>query len=163
MTACVRIDVVGTQAGGTLTIGGEVMHRTAFAVTQVAPLWPRKELRGADLLIPGAAGVLSLPRRVTARKVTLPMVMDGRFLPDGTDAPSELGGIKATLAWLDANIVAPSTGNSTRVAILTDLDGGDPYVGPITVEGIEPGDKVRGLWRAVIDITIPAGNLVPTP
>lgn len=157
---CARIDVVATQAGGTLTIGGHAMHRAAFAVTSVSDLWGPDQLRGGDLLIPGRPGVLALPRRRTVRKVALPMVLDGRFQVDGSPSgANELVGLKGIITWLNDNLIAPAVGDGTRALTLTDPAAGDDLTGRVTVEGIEVGNKVRGLWLAVLDITLPDGRL----
>lgn len=157
---CPRINVPGTQAGGTLYLDEEVMHRTAFAVAQVSALFAPAPRRGADLLIPGRPGLLSLPRLSDARRVGLPMVIDGQFLPDGTESGHDLSGLKFTLAWLDEHVIAPEGGSSTRLLRLTDPGGLPDQTATVTVEGVTLGQRNRGLWFAVLDLTLPTGRLL---
>lgn len=158
MTACPRIDVARTQAAGSVAIAGETMHRVAFAIASVAPLWAPAPRRGGNLVVPGRAGTLALPRHVTEAKVALPMVIDGRFLPDDSPAPDDLAGLAVTLRWLDDNIV----GTTPRTLTLTPAAGPD-LTATVNVEGVTLGDRNRGLWFAVLDLTIPAGRLNVAP
>lgn len=162
MACTSRIDLARARVAGELSIDGEAMQRAAFAVTNVTDLWLGAPQRGSDLTIPGRPGVLSMPRRATTRSVTLPMTLDGRFDVDGdpTYDGNELEGMRVLLAWLTANVTGPTyLTDGTRAATLTVPGGPITGSGPVTVEGIEVGQKVRGLWAAVLDLTIPAGAL----
>lgn len=142
------------------------MHRPAFAVIDVTLLWTGPPQRGADLVIPGRAGVLSMPRRAQARQVSLPMVIDARFAVDDDpidepgDGDAELANRHALLDWLGLNVSDPTyTGDGTRTATLTGTGTNLDRAGPVTVEGITPGRTMRGLMVATLDLTLPAGVL----
>jgi hypothetical protein len=117
------------------------------------------DVRGADRLIPGAAGVRPYPRRATVTKRVLELSVWGDADHDG--APHEDGpemGLEANLAFLRLNVADPTNvGDGTRTATLL-LPSGDERSGPVHIEGFEfaiDGDYAR----AALTLSIPGGVL----
>jgi hypothetical protein len=158
------IDVACTREAGSLSIDGQLLHRPAFAVLDASELWGPPKLRGSDLLIPGRAGLLPLTRRVTATDRVLRMAIDGRYKVDGTASSSDLQGVADIIDWLTTNLVLPpGTAAGTRLATYTSPDGLSSKVAPVHVLAVTPGTKVGPLWRATLDLSIPAGVFALAP
>jgi hypothetical protein len=153
------MDYLPSTWDGTLTIASVSMHTPAWSVFDVATLWAGPEARGEDLLIPGRAGRVAMPRRADATTRSLPMLIDGSVDRTGTPWVSYRDGFRRNLLYLRQNVTDPSAG--TRTVTLTTPAGVAP--GP-TLTGaahvsLEVGEPVQGLWRAVLTLTFPAGGL----
>ncbi len=144
MTCTGRINVAATQIFGSLTIGGMLMHRLAFAVTDVTDLWLGPDVRGEDLMIPGRPGRIAFPRRADVTERQLPMVIDGRFDVSGNEfAGNEFEGLLQNIEYLRANVVDPTgVGDGTRAISLTRPGGGSPGVACRRCP--RPGNRVAG-------------------
>lgn len=144
---------------GTLTIDGVSLHRPAFVVVDLTPLWLDGDQRGDDVLLPGAVGVIAEPRRVTVTKRTLPLLIDGEWMPDGTAAPDPWIGFQASIDYLRANLTEPTgVGDGTRTATLT-MPNGDVRTGPVHVGPLGLGKFLDGRGRASLDLSLPQGML----
>lgn len=161
MVSCAaRINVDATEVYGTLTIGGVLMHRKAWAIIDVTPLWLPADQVGEDLFIPGKVdGRIALPRFKEVTERQLPLVIDGRFGPGGSENANELKGLKDNIAYLRANVVSPVGGNGTRVFSLTPPGGGTPDVGYAHVTHLEVGGKLGAMATAVFTVSFPGGEM----
>lgn len=156
------IDVAATQESGTLMIDGVLMHRLAFAVLDPTVLWEPPKQRGADLLIPGEPGKQPLPRMLDSMDKSLRMAIDGRWDPFDAAVTNSQQGLLVNVLWLRAHVTdPPGTTDGTRHATLTSPDGSVTYGADVIVGGITVGSKDGPLWRATLDLTIPAGTLTP--
>lgn len=155
------IDLEVAKADGILTIDNVAMQCPAWAVLNVNLLWGPADQRGEDLLIPGRPGRLPNPRRIDATKVQLRMVIDGRV--DRTGAPwpqGEREGLRRNLLFLRTNVTDPTNvGDGTRTARLATPDRALTLTGAVTVENLRLGDRVGPLWKALLELSIPAGVL----
>jgi len=155
-----RINWSDSMVAGSLTIDGVLLHRPAFAVLDVRPLWTGPTVRGADLEIPGWPGVVSMPRRATARSVSLPMLIEGRVDPAGNPYDNPLEGLLLNIEWLRTYVTGPTyLTDGTRYAVLSIPGGGGTREGYVTVEGLEVGGGPVGMGFAVLDLTLPNGTL----
>lgn len=161
MTCTGRINVAATQIFGSLTIGGVLMHRLAFAVTDVTDLWLGPDVRGEDLMIPGRPGRIAFPRRADVTERQLPMVIDGRFDVSGNEfAGNEFEGLLQNIEYLRANVVDPTgVGDGTRAISLTRPGGGSPLTGTAHILNLENGGKKGSLWAAMLTLSFPDGSL----
>lgn len=115
---------------GTLTIGG-VSMANAFGAWGVVGdengrggllhLWAGFSVRGEDRLLPSATGVIAYPRRMTATRHDLNLLIvgdvDGQTGATATDAVETLAD---NIEYLRANVIAPVASSSgTRAATLT--------------------------------------------
>lgn len=161
MVSCAaRIDVAKTQVYGSLTIGGVLMHRKAWAIIDVTPLWLPADQVGEDLFIPGKTdGRIALPRFKEVTERELPMVIDGRFSPTDTENANELKGLKDNIAYLNTYVVSPTGGDGTRLFSLTPPGGGTPDTGYAHVTHLEPGGKLGAMMTAVLTVSFPGGEM----
>lgn len=161
MTCTGRINVAATQIFGSLTIGGVLMHRLAFAVTDVTDLWLGPDVRGEDLMIPGRPGRIAFPRRADVTEREVPMVIDGRFDVSGAEfAGNEFEGLLQNIEYLRANVVDPTgVGDGTRAISLTRPGGGSPLTGTAHILNLENGGKKGSLWAAMLTLSFPDGSL----
>lgn len=111
-----------------LTINGIALAGPAWDVPLLMPLWMEDEIRGDNLVLPGAAGRRSFPRRIDEMTHTLNLWVNGYANQAGTPytaAQAVSGfGLVTNLNFLRANVFDPvSTGRGVQVATLT-MPGG---------------------------------------
>lgn len=154
------IDVECTRESGTLYIDEIDMHRQAFCVMDVTPLWWGAEQRGSDIQIPTMSGVLPMPRRRAVTVRSVPMIIDGGWTINDTRQSNYSQGMFDTIRWIDANITAPATSDDgTRLIYLTTPDGENAYWAYGHVK-LLTGARTARYVRAVLEISIPYGQLV---
>lgn len=154
---------------GTLTIGGILMNRAAFAIIGddvgeggLLQLWAETEVRGSDRLIPAAAGVIPYQRRLKDKLFDLRLLVCGDVTQAGVANADFKAGLVTNLAYIYTNVVAPTgTGDGTRAATLT-FSGVTSRTANIHVLGMR---KVRynlaadsAIWEGLLSISIPAGR-----
>lgn len=154
---------------GTLTIGGILMNRSAWAIIGddtgrggLLPLWVDVEQRGEDRLLPGAAGVIPYRRRVTVTTHDLRLIVTGDVDLNGTATSNSKTGLITNLNYLYANVVAPTGAtDGTRAATLT-FSGITSRTANIHVLRLEPEryNYVDGsaVFEGTLQISIPAGR-----
>lgn len=101
-----------------LEIDGIPLSTPAWYTTNMDDIWASAEVRGDDLVIPGAAGVRPYPRRPTVTKAAVELAVVGDTAPDGTPQ-DQRAGLAANCAALRA--LAETTGiavDGTRPAVL---------------------------------------------
>ncbi len=151
--ACIEVD-------GILTISSVALHTPGWAVLDVTPLWNPADQRGQDLLIPGLSGVYPLRRRVTVSERSLRMIISGYHDKDGNAYSDPRLGLFENINYLNTNVVQPIGGNGLRTAVLTAPAGDAAYMtGSVHVLGLEIGDQVAGVAKAVLRVSIPSGRL----
>lgn len=160
-----------STADGELILNGVTMHCPAWDIVPVdspgvRALWVPLGRRGTDVLIPGAPGVLSQPRRLTASLFTFNMVITGACDRLGAAFTNEKIGLETNIGYLDEHVTSPfvsgGADDGTIPARLV-MPSGAVREGPVTIEDFTPGAGTRGVWAATLTLTVPAGKLVPTP
>lgn len=156
------IDLAAATRDGVLTIDGVLMQRLAWAVLDVTPLWLGPDQRGADLEIPGRPGALANPRRAAATSVTLRMVIDGHYDPNGLWQPDPRQQLRLNVKYLREQVSDPTyIGDGRRTLVLVTADGAT-LTGDVHVGRLQLGDQVQGLARAALPISITDGALTET-
>lgn len=155
-----RIDVEVTKEAGVLTIDGLLMHRPAFAVVDVTPLWEGPEQRGDDLTIPGRPGALANPRRADKSKRQLRMLIDGRYDVAGTEVGDPIANLYVVRTYLRTHVSDPTNlGDGTRALVLTVPSG--PTLHGSAHLSITFGSQAGPVMRALLEVSLPDGALVP--
>lgn len=162
--------LVNFSREGTLTIGGILMNRAAFAIVGdergkggLVPLWADFDVRGQDRLVPSASGVVPYPRRLTVTRHDLRLLIAGDVDQAGTPVADAIAGLEANLEYVRTNVVAPvvsSTG--TRSATLT-MPSGATRTANIHVLRLQTESYLlsdcEALHVGTLQISIPAGRL----
>ena len=142
--------------------GGATLNSPAWSVIDWDPLLGRV-VRGQDLLIPNADGVVARDRYIDRLEVSLPMVFDGNVQNNGVPytAPTTVAeGLEMNRQSFISVAVNLPASPGTRVLDLTLADGdvvsaafhciGFEFVKPPGWDGI-----ARAVWR----ISVPSGRL----
>lgn len=130
----------------------------AWCVTNMIALYGGPGVRGSNRVIPGAAGVLALPRRATETQVSLELVVSGSHDLNGVAYGDPCMGVRLNLRYLVVNLVSPGTA-ATRAAVLHLPDGVSTLGAQVQVLGpLQPARAVANHARATIDLLIPAGS-----
>lgn len=115
-----------------------------------------EEHRGADLLVPGTAGVVANPRRLTVVRHILQLVIDGHYNSDGDLQADAHAQARTNIAEIKAGTAPVSTGDGTRLVTWTrpsDAVTASCHVGPLRM-----GERVSdSVLRATLDVSVPAG------
>lgn len=124
-------------------------------------LWSDADQRGDDVPIPHADGMQAQRRYITKTEVPLELAIFGDFDWEGNRYSDYRVGLRANCRHLKQNVTRPTgTGNGTRPAILHE-PGMVQSIGPVHVGPLKlGGDLGASATRAVIRISIPAGELV---
>ncbi len=149
---------------GALTLNGVSMHTAAWDTGNVWVLWTPLGRRGTDVMLPGAPGVLPMPRRLTATTVTLELVIGAAVDHLGAPYDSDAEALEGNVDYLRANVTDPFPPGSdpdtgTITAQLT-MPSGAVRSGQVTVEDLVLGDFTRQGALATLDLTVPLGVLV---
>lgn len=100
-------------------------------------LWANFQTRGEDRLVPGAAGVIPYPRRLTVYQPHLNIAVCGDVDENGDPVADTAEGVEANLAYLMTNVFAqPSNTDGTRSAVLT-MPSGATRTADIHILGFE--------------------------
>lgn len=162
----------GYDCEGTLTINSVSLNTAWWAVIGEengdGGLWHLKfalEKRGADRLVPSAAGVIAHPRRVAPQRVDLRMLITGDVNTSGAATADSRTGLEANLSSLYTNVIAPpSLPTVTRAATLT-MFGGGTIGANVHVLGLQPRSFVAAvnnsaILEATLQLEIPGGRFV---
>lgn len=148
-----------------LEIDGVPLSTPAWETTDASDLWGSANVRGEDLIIPGAAGVRPYPRRPTVTPATVELAVVGDTAPDGTALAEPRAGLAANCALLEA-LVGPNgvDADGTRLAVLHYAAGGPATDrrGRVHVLRIRFARKGPNLATAQMELSMPAGALAPS-
>jgi hypothetical protein len=115
------------------------------------------EHRGADILLPGTAGVIANPRRLTVVKHILQLVFNGNYDSDGNLEADPHLQVRLNVAEVAAVAAPVSSGDGTRLVTWTRPEGAvsaDCHVGPLRI-----GERVSSsVLRATLDLSVPDGT-----
>lgn len=153
------IDWQSTMDDGVLYFGAQIMHRPAFAVTDVSDLWLPHNLRGENLLIPGVPGRRPMPKRADETQRSIPIVIDGRVHPvTGDPHTNDRYGLRYNVKYIENTCC--NFGDLVQMTLWLPgaLDATGASSTQVEVKGIQVGEKDDNLWAAVIDINIPGGT-----
>lgn len=142
------------------TLGGTSLLTAGWLVTNLDEVY-RRVHRGSDYLAPRLDGVVARARKIGRLDVSLRMVFSGWENPAGTvqNANPVSGLIVNRRAFVAAVVDLPGTDTETRELAITET-GQSAETADVHVEEFEWGAaQARGLARAVLRITIPAGLL----
>lgn len=157
MSCAAVLDLLeGFTCTGTLTIDSIPLSTKGWSTTNLVPLWGLGPVRGSNVTIPGYPGEIPQPKRLTAFDVTLQMVVSGCHDAAGALYEDPFVGLQANCAFLDSFVAAQPL--NTREAVLTMPDG-STRSGDVHVLRFQRGEPDGFLWRATLDISIPAGAL----
>lgn len=158
---------------GSLSIGGINMNRLAFAVIGdengeggLLKLWADFDVRGDDRILPSVAGVLAYPRRLTATRYDLRLLVVGDVDQTGTPTADSNIGLQNNIEYIRANVLVPVVSpTGTRAAVLTLPSGGTRTadihaLGVVTQSyGLAVVNGCSGsIWVGTLQISIPAGR-----
>ena len=141
-----------------LVIGGVPLSTPAWEHTNLYELYAGAEVRGENLVLPGAVGVRALRRRPTETNRTLELTIFGDRKWDDTAHADGVAGLFANIAHLQANVIDTlATADSTRAATIVGPDVN--LVASIQVLGFEIHESLAP-WcvSASMDITIIEGR-----
>jgi hypothetical protein len=151
--------IIGTEY---LVIDDVPLSTPAWVITDHAALWGAGDMRGEDIIIPGAAGVLPRQRRPTVTKVDLELWIVGHVDWNNVAQANERAGLARNVNHLMTNVAAqPGTPAGTRSAVLHMPPGSTPATlsGPVHVEQFRLAGRGPGAALAQLTLSIPAGAL----
>lgn len=143
----------------TLEIDGVSLNVLGFCLApDLTPLLAGSAQRGEDRLVPGSAGVIANPRRITVTVVNLELLIFGDNTEAGVAHPDARTGIYRNLKYLKDNVTDPTgTGDGTRTATLT-WQGEAPVTKPVHVLGsLDTADARTTMVRGVLRLSFPEG------
>lgn len=140
-------------------IDGVPLATAAWSTENLFILWQGPDTRGQDVIIPGAAGTRSKPRRAAVSPRTLFLNIYGDHDCAGTPQADGRIGLQKNLDFLRRLVTDPTgTGDGTRTATLHRPDG-TTVSGPVHVEDFQYDGNGPGAVRATLDLTLPLGAL----
>lgn len=145
-----------------LEIDGVPLSTPAWVVTDHAELWGTADVRGDDVLIPGAAGVLPFPRRPTVTQVDLELVVLGHVDWAGVKQWDVRYGLNRNVAHLRTNVASqPATADGTRSATLHLPAGASPatLTGSVHVLRLRFTGNGPDVAVGQLSLSIPGGML----
>lgn len=129
----------------------------AWEIPDLSALLDSPALRGADVLIPGVAGVVPNRRRTTVTVYTFPLDVVGDLDEDGTPSDDPNEGVNEHMAYLNANLGLAAGGDGTVPA---EFHRGDlpSWTADVHFLGFK-GSQKQGefLVRTTFDISVPSG------
>lgn len=143
-------------------IDGMPLSTPAWTTTQMDDLWGSPDVRGSDVLMPGAIGVRPHRRRPTVTPATIELAVVGDLAPDGTPYSSTRAGLAT-----NCDLLRHLTGSDgvaedgTRQATLH-LAPGSPVTtraGRVHVLRLRIARNGDNLAVAQLELSIPAGAL----
>lgn len=140
-----------------LVIGDVPLSTPAWEHTNLYDLYAGAEVRGDNLVMPGAVGVRALRRRPTETNRTIDLTIFGDKRWDDVDHPDGVAGLFANIAHLRANVVdSLATPDSSRVATIIGPDV--TLVASIQVLGFEITEQLAP-WcvNASMDVVVIEG------
>ncbi len=150
-------ELAASTCHGSLTIGSTSMNNKAWASLNNFVLWPSPDRRGENLLIPGASGRITLPKRIDETGVTLECVVIGDCTSAGVAHASRSAGLSTN--WMTiAGSLATVTDSTTTASLV--MPHGSTITGTVQVVKVEPGETgVEGVLTFTVDLILPQGRL----
>lgn len=151
---------------GVLSINAIPLAGPAWDIPLLMPLWMEFEVRGDNLVLPGAQGRRSFPRRLDEATHTLNLWVNGYANQAGTlytaDQANSGYGLAANLAYLWTNVFAPVVvGDGVLPATLTMPTGATTRVADVQVTPLRMvGNADTREQLFTFTLTIPAGRFV---
>lgn len=139
------------------------MPNAPWYATDLSPLWDGPDIRGGDLLLPGASGQRPRPRRPDLTKRNLPLVIVGDHDIDGNAYTSQADvreQLWENVSYLRGHVVDPlTTGDGTRYLTLF-LPNGDMAGGRVTVYSpLNLTARGPAALDAILSVSLPDGAL----
>ena len=164
LSSCVVGDLEIATGDGTDVEAGAIslVNDPLWMVSNLGMLWVRGEVRGSDVLMPGADGVRPFRRRPTVTAYSLPFVISGDVDYETGEACSSDDdrwvAFERNLAYIDDNLVAPpGTREGTREARMTMPSGAERWADLHVLR--LTGRVEDATFVGVMNISIPAGRL----
>lgn len=120
-------------------------------------------LKGADIDVPHAHGVLANPRRRAATVKQFEMKISSVFKWDGTTHPDPVTGIRLNVKELTANIGLASVSGDGTVPFEWHYGDGSSEGADVTVVRFEVSDLLKRHAQAVLEISVPTGTFAALP
>lgn len=145
-----------------LEVAGVPLSTPAWETTDASELWSSPEVRGADLLLPGAVGVRPYPRRATVTPVTVELAVVGDTDWEGNPYAEVRAGLATNCRHLqslaDRSAAAP---DGTVTATLHYAPGAPvaSIAGPVHVLRLRFARQGPNLATGQLELSIPAGAL----
>lgn len=143
---------------GSLTYGGIDLSTPAWTVTNLIVLWQPSDRRGENLMIPGLAGRIVLPKRRDETAETLEMVVTGTVNRLGVPYADPYEGLEANLDYLCDNVFDTAAATSGATASLT-MPSGATRTGPMQVVDASFNTEVGIAALVTVDVILPYGKL----
>lgn len=155
-SVCISDDV------GTLVVGGTSLNTPAWGILDLSDLWAiLPPLKGNNVPLPESPGQRAYPRRFNQQVVSLPMDVSGICDQTGALYGNDEIGLETNLAYLFANVFDPPTPpTATRAGVLTMPSGASRTANVQVTDFHRREIKTRGLYRALVEFTIPRGRFV---
>lgn len=144
-----------------LTISGISLATPGWNCGDLSPLVDGPDLRGEDVLLPGVAGVIALPRRITVSKRSIEMIIFGAFDRFGTPQSNRRVGLQNNTQYLIDNLLLPPGGDGTRPAVLTMADASTRSAYVHVISPLQLSASGQDTRRAVLTLSIPGGYFTP--
>lgn len=152
------IDAALWACEGKLTLNSKLLWTPAFVCTDLSSLNDDADMRGASVVIPGANGVLSKPRRRTATRKDIPMIFVGGVNRLGVVYANPAQGLIDNFVYVRSNIGIGSQTSDGTVTLSWTQPGGAVLTEPVTVLGLRRGPMQAGYWcRATLSIEVGQG------
>lgn len=143
---------------GSWSIGSQSMCGYAWQPLNLEDLWLPAPNRFSNRVVPGVAGSTGYRPRKAERTVPVQLIISGDANQAGTPNGDAVDGFVDNVDTLTTNVIDPPTApNTTRTSTLTMPDASTRTAG-IQVVGFEISRVGTALARAVLTITIPAGE-----
>lgn len=154
-------DLVAAMGDGSDPIGDglSLIQPPAWVIGNLGPLWVPGNVRGSDVLMPGAVGVRPFRRRQTVTTHSLPIAVSGDYdYLEQDDCPDDRWvALEHNLEYLAENLIAsPGTRAGTRDSILT-MPSGAERTASIHYLRITPATIQQAVLVGTLDISIPEG------
>lgn len=131
----------------------------AWWLLDMSPMWGFPDLRGQDLIVPGAIGRRPNVRRIDETTYVMPFRIVGEITASGsaTATPANpLQGLRANLDYLFENVHTPPSSGTTRTAKLL-LPSAMPLEDEIHI-AISLGAQTIADIKALVSVTVPGGR-----
>lgn len=143
---------------GQLKINSQNLFTPATKIMSLQAMWTRA-IRGADVVLPAAAGQKSRRRRFDALVIPLEMLVTGRGTLSGAAADANpYKQLDLTMAALDTGVVAPPSSQTGHAIKWTARDGTEyDSTGFVTAWIVTPHPNNAPMNTVQFDLTIPSG------
>jgi hypothetical protein len=144
-----------------LELNGVPLSTPGWEMTEASDLWSGADVRGSDLLMPGAAGVRPYPRRPTVTGAVIEVYVFGDTAWDGTPYASLRAGLATNVMHLAALATPPGSGDGTVAAVLHYAPGAPTASrsGRVHVVRWRFARTGPGSGTGQFELSVPAGSL----